>query len=93
MDGTVIFQATNRGNVPQTGASVESLPQRDCDNPLLLSNNHPDPAAHRDQEWVTSLFSRDGQMVVGFVHNEYHGDLRRRRIMRVPLTLKRPLKT
>ena len=44
----------------------------DCDV-ILRSALNPDPAAFDDQEWIASVFTRDGRHVAALVHEEYHG--------------------
>ena len=39
----------------------------------LQSARNPDPAAFDGDEWIGSLFTRDGRDVGALVHNEHHG--------------------
>ncbi len=69
-DGTIVLLA---GNAPRnrvmTGSSFTSL-VRDC-SVLLESEDDPHAESFRNQEWVVSVY-REGGVVHGFVHNEYH---------------------
>jgi hypothetical protein len=40
----------------------------------LQSTLNPDPAAFDNQEWIASVFTRDGRHVAALVHDEYHGN-------------------
>jgi hypothetical protein len=72
-DGKVILLAGNRFNWFLEGPDVDKVRRTSC-NQILESAENSDPSQYRDKEWVTSLYSKDGKYVLGFVHNEYHGE-------------------
>lgn len=74
-DGTVMLIAGNRQNFTFHGPSLDEVKRVDCQQ-ILKSAGDDDPADFRDQEWVTALYSNDGARVLGFVHNEFHGEYR-----------------
>jgi hypothetical protein len=76
-DGTVTMIASNRQNFRLDGPALDDVKRLGCDR-LLQSTGSDDPAEFRDQEWLTALYSKDGRFVLGFVHNEYHGEYRDR---------------
>jgi hypothetical protein len=74
-DGTVTMIASNRQNFRLDGPSLDEVRRVDCKQ-LLQSTGDDNPANFRDQEWITALYSKNGSVVLGFVHNEYHGEHR-----------------
>ena len=53
------------------GPDFDSL-IRDC-TPLLSNSNNPLPSEYDDAEWLSGLYTPDGQNVYALVHSEYHG--------------------
>lgn len=47
--------------------------RRRCDV-VLSSSFDADPAKFNDREWISSLYTKDGQTVFALVHNEYQGN-------------------
>ncbi len=45
---------------------------RDC-TPLMTDSDDPLPSEHNDSEWLSGIYTPDGQTVYALVHNEYHG--------------------
>ena len=45
---------------------------RDC-TPLMSNSNNPLPWEYDDAEWLSGLYTPDGQQVYALVHSEYHG--------------------
>jgi hypothetical protein len=72
-DGTVVLLAGNRFNWFFEGPDLDHVRRTSC-NQILDSAESGDPSQYRDKEWVTALYSKDGKYVLGFVHNEYHGE-------------------
>ena len=72
-DGSVILLAGNRFNWFFEGPNLDQVRRKSCDQ-ILESAESSDPSQYRDKEWVTALYSKDGKYVLGFVHNEYHGE-------------------
>jgi hypothetical protein len=52
--------------------------ERDC-RVLLRSHEDPDPARFDDREWLTSLYTEDGQTIYALLHLEYQGNRHRGR--------------
>lgn len=72
-DGTVIMLAGNRQNFYLQGPDLDHVTRSSCHS-LLPYAPKDDPAAYQDNEWLFALYSFDGSTVLGFVHNEYHGE-------------------
>lgn len=71
-DGTVVMIAGNRGNFHFEGPDLDQVRRTSCAS-LLEPVNDADPSRFRAHEWLAALHSRDGRLVLGFVHHEYHG--------------------
>ena len=65
--------AGNRFNWFFVGPDLDHVHRANCDQ-ILDSARNGDPAQYRDNEWVTALYSKNGVDVLGFVHDEYHGE-------------------
>jgi hypothetical protein len=72
-DGQVLLLAGNRQNFYLQGPSLDEVSRTACHS-LLTPAPRSDPAAFQDNEWLSALYSFDGKTVLGFVHNEYHGE-------------------
>ena len=67
---------TGTGSIPNNrlvGPDFDHL-TRDC-TPLLTNSNNPRPEEYDDAEWLSGIYTPDGQEVFGLVHSEYHGQL------------------
>jgi hypothetical protein len=65
---------TGTGAVPNNrliGPDFDNL-TRDC-TPLLTNSNNPLPSEYDDAEWLSGIYTPDGQVVYALVHSEYHG--------------------
>ncbi len=58
-------------NYQMVGPDLNSV-AIDC-TPTLASAHDADPAKYQDNQWISSVFTEDGQTVYALVHNEYHG--------------------
>lgn len=45
---------------------------RDC-TVVMASHGDPDPARFDDREWISAVYTQDGETVYALVHNEYQG--------------------
>jgi hypothetical protein len=54
-----------------TGEDLNSL-TLDCEQ-MMESQKDPDPANFRDNEWLASTYTLDGETIYALVHNEYQG--------------------
>jgi hypothetical protein len=54
------------------GADLDHL-KRDC-RIIYRSPHDPDPAHFLDTNWLTSLYTEDGQRIAALAHTEFHGD-------------------
>lgn len=65
---------TGQGGIPNNrliGPDFDNL-TRDC-TPLLTNSNNPLPSEYDDAEWLSGIYTPDGQQVYALVHSEYHG--------------------
>jgi hypothetical protein len=60
-----------RPNNRMIGPDFDNL-VRDC-TPLLTDSNNPLPSEYDDSEWLSGIYTPDGQVVYALVHSEYHG--------------------
>ncbi|MGB7342034.1 MAG: hypothetical protein WBC91_24275 [Phototrophicaceae bacterium] len=44
---------------------------RDC-NPVMLSDYQIDPMLHQGNQWISGLYTEDGETIYTIFHNEYH---------------------
>ena len=72
-DGSVVVVAGNQNNFYLEGPSVDQATRTSCGD-LVTSVNDPDPSHFNARRWLFAIHAVDGQHVLGFVHNEYHGD-------------------
>ena len=56
------------------GSDLNSL-KSDCSTPISTSDLDPDPAMFNDAEWISSLYTEDGETIYAVVHNEYRGHM------------------
>src|SRR6185436_10226841 len=40
---------------------------------IMNSHSNQDPSAYDDKEWLSSLYTTDGQTIYGLSHHEYEG--------------------
>lgn len=77
-DGQVVLLASNNQNYEFVGPTLETVKRTgdggDCKH-LLKSNFNPDPAAFDGKQWLMGVFKTASGERLGFVHNEYHGEL------------------
>ena len=72
-DGTVAVISGNQNNFYLEGLSVDQASRTTCGD-LVTSVNDPDPSHFNARRWLFAIYAIDYQHVLGFVHNEYHGD-------------------
>jgi len=72
-DGVVVLLSGNRQNFFLQGPDLDHVRRVGCQS-LLRSEHNGDPAQFRDNEWLQSAYTRDGRYILGFVHDEYHGE-------------------
>ncbi len=69
-DGSLLLISGNAPvNFGMTGPDFKQL-RRDC-HPLLVSGDSPLASTFDNQEWLLSVY-REGEVIHGLVHNEYH---------------------
>ncbi len=44
---------------------------RDCENPLYVSADRRDPLSRRNTEWLSTVYTRDGKKIYGYVNNDW----------------------
>ena len=54
-----------------TGPDLNNVTKQ-C-NVVKRSTANPDPANFADKEWLSAVYTEDGQTFYGIIHNEYHG--------------------
>jgi hypothetical protein len=69
--GNVQLLASHDVSRRSVGRSLGEL-RHEC-GVIMQSGRNPDPAQYDDAEWITSLYTLDGQRVYALIHNEYHG--------------------
>jgi hypothetical protein len=62
---------SHKVNRRMLGPSLDDL-RHDC-RVILRSSSDPDPAHFDDNEWLASVYTREGKDVYALVHEEYHG--------------------
>lgn len=72
-DGTVIVFSGNQNNYYLVGKSVDSARRLNCDQ-LIHPVNDPEPSRYNARRWMFGAYGKDYNLIIGFVHNEYHGD-------------------
>lgn len=72
-DGEVNLTISHWDTYPMVGPSLDDL-DTDCSRLLLSSDYDPDPAAFNDSEWISSVYTGDGETVYAVIHNEYRGN-------------------
>ncbi len=70
-DGGVRLILSHYANYSMVGPDLDSL-EVSCD-PLLASNESPDPSQFDDRRWLAALWSEDGREVLALVHEEFQG--------------------
>lgn len=58
-------------NYRMTGPSLNEL-ESDC-TPIMSSTYDSDPSLFADAEWISSIYTEDGESIYGLIHNEYQG--------------------
>lgn len=66
------FPPTTDGSRRLSGPNFQNLKLNCSLPPVLISSKMADPALRRNREWLHGVWTFDGQVVIGFVHNEYH---------------------
>jgi len=63
------------GNDPKSyfhfGPDFNNL-ERDCDTPVHTSGDDWEADSFHNREWISKIYSEDGNTIYGLVHNEYH---------------------
>lgn len=72
-DGSVVVLAGNQNNYYLEGPSVDKARRTSCKN-LVKPVNDPDPQAFNARRWLFAIHAKSYDFVLGFVHNEYHGN-------------------
>ena len=72
-DGTVVVVSGNQNNHYLEGPSVDQASRTSCGD-LVKTVNDPEPSHFNARRWLFAIHATDYQHVLGFVHNEYHGD-------------------
>lgn len=63
----------HKTNYRMVGPDLNNL-TIDC-NPIMLSQNNPDPSLYTDAEWIAAPYTEDGQTIYALIHNEYQGHM------------------
>ena len=71
-DATVVVMAGNQQNFVLEGRSVDTARRVSCDS-LVVPANDPDPEDFNARRWLFAIYAKSYDLVLGFVHNEYHG--------------------
>lgn len=71
-DGKVQLIAAHLFNRRMIGNTLDSL-KRDC-NIIMTSDHDPDPSKFNCREWISAVYTLDGNTIYALVHNEYHGN-------------------
>lgn len=78
-EGRVHLTVGHLNTYRMSGPDLDNV-QIDCSAPISTSDLDPDPAMFNDGEWISSLYTEDGQTIYAVIHNEYrghlHGDVR-----------------
>ena len=56
-----------------TGPDFDNLSVDCAAGPVFTSHRDADPANFNDNEWIGSLYTKDGATIYAMIHNEYHG--------------------
>lgn len=72
-DGSVVVVAGNQNNFFLEGRSVDSAKRVSCSS-LVEPVNDSKPEDFNARRWLFSLYATSYDLVLGFVHNEYHGE-------------------
>ena len=72
-DNSVVVIASNQNNYILEGTSIDDARRKSCDR-IVETVNDPDPSTYNGRRWLFALHAIDYGFVLGFVHNEYHGD-------------------
>jgi hypothetical protein len=71
-DGTVHLIASHFVTREMIGPSLDQVrPRCDVAFASLLDRHYP---SHQNHQWLSSVYTIDGQTVFGLVHNEFHGE-------------------
>lgn len=70
-NGQVQLIISNNTNYRMIGDDLNSV-EIDC-NAVSHSTYDADPSMFSDNEWISSLYTEDGQTIVALVHDEYQG--------------------
>jgi hypothetical protein len=72
-DRSVVVLASNQNNFFRVGDSVETARNVSCGT-LIEPVNDPDPTKFKARRWLFALHADSYDRVLGFIHNEYHGN-------------------
>ena len=75
-DDRVQLYATDRENRVDAGPDLLHL-QHEC-AVVYRGGGKDDPSAYDDRSWLASPWTDDGQTIWAVLHNEFHGQLRKR---------------
>ena len=70
-DGNVQLVATHHINRRMIGPTLD-LVEHDC-SILMESDTDSDPSSYNNHEWISSVYTLDGQTIYALVHNEFQG--------------------
>ena len=73
-DGTdeVLIFVGHTTSYAMRGKDFNSI-NRECNTPLYKSADSRDPLTRRNTEWLSTVYTRDGKKVFGFMNNDWRG--------------------
>jgi hypothetical protein len=70
----VLLFTSNSANFIVSGSNVSNAVRQGCKSNLVSTWN-PNPNTYNGKEWLMAAFKTVKGEIVGFIHNEYHGEI------------------
>lgn len=70
----VLLFTSNSTNIIVSGPTVNTAVRQDCKSNLVSTWN-PNPNTYNGKEWLMAAYKTVSGEIIGFIHNEYHGEI------------------
>ncbi|MBI2718579.1 MAG: hypothetical protein HYX36_07430 [Rhizobiales bacterium] len=74
-DGKVVLFASNSRNFVSVGEGLDNVSRIPCTKSFITPQTSSDPSDYRGRMWLMAVIQAPDGTMLGFIHNEYHGEL------------------